>query len=253
MNSEYSFDAAIHNPLDTPLFVPTRVVFELPDSPTNLELRNADGFADGSPYYEIPLAGSLQPGATSPPVTISFRTTNLAQADLSRVRVLGRLEANQIPVIQSTPPTTTTVGAAYSYPLLASDPDGSGLAFELTGRGPSGEFLHPTSGLLSWSPTIAHAASEPFAVRLYDSRGGSTSQTWNVSVAGVNSRPVFVSQDNVTAREGDFIHLRAGDSIVTEIHSSIGPTVCRRERSLTLTISQFRGRQTTHPPVAIPM
>ena len=64
---------------------------------------------------------------------------------------------NHAPVILSRAPNRDVAGTPYSYPVVADDPDENDtLRYELRGTGvPSGMSIDPTSGLLTWNPTVA--------------------------------------------------------------------------------------------------
>lgn len=66
----------------------------------------------------------------------------------------GPTPTNQTPIITSTPITTATVGAAYTYNVTATDPDGNALTFSLT-INPTGMTINSTTGLINWIPTTA--------------------------------------------------------------------------------------------------
>ena len=66
----------------------------------------------------------------------------------------GPTPTNQTPIITSTPITTATVGAAYTYNVTATDPDGNALTFSLT-INPTGMTINSTTGLIDWTPTTA--------------------------------------------------------------------------------------------------
>ena len=62
--------------------------------------------------------------------------------------------ANQSPTITSTPITTATVGAVYTYDVNATDPDGDTLTYSLT-TNLAGMTINSTTGLINWTPTSA--------------------------------------------------------------------------------------------------
>jgi len=61
---------------------------------------------------------------------------------------------NQAPNITSTPIATATVGAAYSYNVNATDPNGDTLTYSLHTK-PAGMTINSTTGLINWTPTSA--------------------------------------------------------------------------------------------------
>ena len=66
----------------------------------------------------------------------------------------GPTPTNQTPIITSTSITTATVGAAYTYNVTATDPDGNALTFSLT-INPTSMTINSTTGLIDWTPTTA--------------------------------------------------------------------------------------------------
>ncbi|WP_305847099.1 RHS repeat-associated core domain-containing protein [Rhodoferax sp. AJA081-3] len=65
----------------------------------------------------------------------------------------GTAQLNRPPAISSEPPTTATVGQAYSYAVQASDPDGDVLTYSLNGA-PTGMTIS-AAGLIHWPRPVA--------------------------------------------------------------------------------------------------
>jgi hypothetical protein len=65
---------------------------------------------------------------------------------------------NGAPTISGTPPTSVTVGQAYSFTPTASDPDGQALTFSITNK-PSWASFNTTTGRLSGTPAAANVGS----------------------------------------------------------------------------------------------
>ena len=61
---------------------------------------------------------------------------------------------NSTPVIESDPITTAKEGAVYTYGVEATDPNGDVLTYSLSAS-PSGMTISSTTGVISWTPTIA--------------------------------------------------------------------------------------------------
>ncbi|GAM10729.1 protein sidekick-2 [Geobacter sp. OR-1] len=107
---------------------------------------------------------------------------------------------NQTPVISSSPVTVAADGAAYSYQVVASDPDNDPLTYSLIAA-PSGMTVS-ASGLLSWTPTKAQADAGSHPVSLQVSDGSlSAIQEFTVTVS-VNHTPIISSTPPTTASEG---------------------------------------------------
>jgi len=95
---------------------------------------------------------------------------------------------NHDPQISSTPLSSGQQGVAYSYQVVANDPDGDALSYTLTVF-PTGMSISGT-GLISWTPSGSGMFS--VGIRVTDGRGGSTTQSFNLVIA-----PALVSVPNV--------------------------------------------------------
>ncbi len=86
---------------------------------------------------------------------------------------------NHDPQITSAPVTSGQQSVAYSYQVLASDPDGDPLSYALT-VSPQ-DMTISGSGLINWTPS----GSGTFAVgiKVTDGRGGSATQSFNIVVS----------------------------------------------------------------------
>ncbi len=74
---------------------------------------------------------------------------------------------NRNPMVLSTPPLAL-VGARFFYQVVATDPDGGVLRYELT-QGPTGMTIDVASGLLQWNPIFL---AERVKVTITDGQGG---------------------------------------------------------------------------------
>jgi streptogramin lyase len=99
---------------------------------------------------------------------------------------------NRPPTITSTPPTIAKEGQEYRYPVVASDPDGHSLTFKLTNH-PTGMQIHPSSGLVTWTPTVKDQGVHLITITVEDSEGESTNQSYMLTVSGANNPPKFTS------------------------------------------------------------
>ena len=88
---------------------------------------------------------------------------------------------NNPPVITSTAVTSAAPGAAYSYPVTASDLNSDALAFSLT-QAPSGMLISP-NGLITWTPTAAQLGSQAVTVRVSDPGGLAATQSFTINVS----------------------------------------------------------------------
>ena len=101
-------------------------------------------------------------------------------------------------LLPNSPPLIDTIGERIvaadqilSFSVPATDPDaGDTLSYSLD-IAPGGMQLNPTSGLLSWTPTLADLGSHPVTVRVTDSRGFFDTEPFSVLVIDANQPPVL--------------------------------------------------------------
>ena len=118
---------------------------------------------------------------------------------------VGPVPTNQTPIITSTPITTATVGAAYTYNVTATDPDGNTLTFSLTII-PPGMTINSSTGLITWTPTT----SGNYNVTVEVSDNGfpvkSITQSFTIHIVGqpgpTNQPPTITSTAITTATVG---------------------------------------------------
>ena len=113
----------------------------------------------------------------------------LADALAAHQRLLDAGPANAAPEITSTPPTAATEGSPYHYPVGASDPDGDTLAYALDAA-PPGMAIDAASGLVVWTPADGQAGAHGVTVRATDPGGLFATQSFTVTVAGLNDAPL---------------------------------------------------------------
>jgi len=89
---------------------------------------------------------------------------------------------NGAPQITSTPPTTATVGVAYSYDVDATDPNGDTLTYALT-QAPSGMTINAATGLIAWVPTSGQTGNQGVTVQATDPGGLSAKQSFTITVS----------------------------------------------------------------------
>lgn len=89
--------------------------------------------------------------------------------------------ANRPPVMTSAPLLTATVGVAYAYAPVVSDPDFDPVTLTLT-TAPTGMTLAASSGLISWTPAGVQVGSHEVTLLASDGRGGNAVQSFIVVV-----------------------------------------------------------------------
>ncbi len=97
---------------------------------------------------------------------------------------------NDAPSLTSTPVTTATVDALYTYDVDAADPDaGDTLTYSLTIK-PAGMTIDAATGLIEWTPASAQAGANDVAVKVIDNGSVPASQTQSFTItASLPSTP----------------------------------------------------------------
>ncbi|MFO8050019.1 MAG: PASTA domain-containing protein, partial [Desulfosudaceae bacterium] len=96
----------------------------------------------------------------------------------------GGDEANQRPVIYSSPVLNGTVGLSYTCDVNATDPDNDLISYQLTGN-PDGMKIDPATGLISWIPP--QAGSYEVTVQASDHNGGRDTQAFSIIVEPIKT------------------------------------------------------------------
>jgi hypothetical protein len=98
---------------------------------------------------------------------------------------------NRAPTINSSPVTATDAGTNYRYQVLAFDPDGDALTFELL-TAPDGMTIDPRTGNVTWQTDAGDIGDHAIQVRVTDERGLSATQDFTLTVSADTEAPVVV-------------------------------------------------------------
>ncbi|WP_298272838.1 putative Ig domain-containing protein, partial [Geobacter sp.] len=93
---------------------------------------------------------------------------------------------NSPPTITSAPVASATDNVAYSYTVVATDPNNDSLTYSLAGA-PAGMTI--SGNVISWPSPVAGSYS--LTVTVNDGKGGTVSQNWLLTVTHVNRPPVI--------------------------------------------------------------
>jgi hypothetical protein len=128
-------------------------------------------------------------------VTFSVSNGESSASQAVQLTVTSRLKP---PVITSTPPTTATAGTAYSYPILATDPQGAALSYTLV-TAPQGMSVDIKTGLIKWTPSAGQLGTGSIDVRVSDALGLSADQSFVIAVsAAAGDRPPTANAQTLT-------------------------------------------------------
>ncbi len=115
---------------------------------------------------------------------------------------------NAPPVIAAIADQTETVGNALNIQVSATDPDaGDVLTFSLP-LAPAGMIIDAQSGAIQYTPITAQVGPQDVAVKVADSSGLIDTETFTLTVAGVNQAP-NANDDVYTARMGETLSVAA--------------------------------------------
>lgn len=113
-------------------------------------------------------------------------------------------QPNNRPIVTSNPRTEAYAGLLYQYAILATDPDGDAVSFDLV-TSPQGASIDP-NGRITWTPGEALGGTlQFFRVRISDNRGATVVHEWNVLVSAdppENQAPVISSTPDTHAEIG---------------------------------------------------
>ncbi|MFC1570097.1 PKD domain-containing protein, partial [bacterium] len=108
------------------------------------------------------------------------------------------VNANQAPLITSTPVNEVAMGEPYTYTVIATDPDGDALTFDL-GPNPDGMSIHAQTGVISWTTDQADEGVHDVTVIVTDARGDFATQSFTVNVVDLSiPAPTALFIANVT-------------------------------------------------------
>jgi hypothetical protein len=144
-------------------------------------------------------------GSDSFSFKVSDKRTDSAAATVS----ITVKAVNDAPSLTSTPVTTATVDALYTYDVDATDPDaGDTLTYSLTIK-PASMTIDAATGLIEWTPASAQAGANDVAVKVIDNGSVPASQTQSFTItASLPSTPattVLSTTDDGNPQKGKTI------------------------------------------------
>jgi hypothetical protein len=111
---------------------------------------------------------------------------------------------NRAPVLGAIGNRTVAEGAALSFAIAATDPDGGALTYSATGL-PTGASFTPATGAFAWTPTYDQAGTYS-GVRFTVSDGSLTDyEDIIITVTGTNRAPVLNAIGNRSVTEGQLL------------------------------------------------
>ncbi len=149
---------------------------------------------------------------------ITFRATDPSNAYVEDTITVTVTPVNDAPSFTTTPPTTATEDALYTYDADAADEDGGPLTYSLLSA-PAGMAINSATGIISWTPTNDDVGVNTVVIQVSDGFGGFATQTFTITVANQNDVPILVEplpdvtfdEDPITPVLGFDLDLYFGD------------------------------------------
>jgi len=162
------------------------LVFSITNKPGWAMFSQSTGQLSGNPA-----AGDV--GTTSGIViSVSDGTSSTALPAFS-LQVVAIAPANRPPVIAGNPPTTATVGTAYSFRPTASDPDGNTLQYSIVGL-PRWATFSTTTGRISGTPATGDiGASARITISVSDNVATVSLPSFTIQVSAPPNRAPTIS------------------------------------------------------------
>ncbi len=165
------------------------LVYALDNPPTGMSIDPDTGVISWTPSSEG--SHSVTVTATDPSGWYAYQTYDLT---------IYAPASNLPPQINSNPEQTGMVGTAYSYQVIAFDPDEDELDYSLEGTPPIGMSIDPDTGLLTWTPAAGQTGVHSVQVIVSDGTD-SDDQTFEISVRD-NAAPVLTAIPDGTLTAG---------------------------------------------------
>lgn len=158
-------------------------------APTGMAIDPATGVVTWTPTAD-------QVGTTP---TVKVRVADGQGGSATQTYAIFVRGADEPPQIISTPETRAKLSTAYSYPVVAVDPEGDPLTYSLVSP-PSGMTINATTGLLSW-PSPSPLGNQTVTVQVADDQGAVAAQTYTLVVAStiIDHPPTITSKPKLFA------------------------------------------------------
>lgn len=171
------------------------LTFSIANKPGFASFSSTTGKVSGTPFAEHARTWS------NIVISVSDGTTKVS---LPAFSLIVKPNANKSPTISGTPPTTATVGTAYSFQPAAKDPEGKTVTFSISSK-PSWAAFSTSTGRLTGTPTAA-GSFDHISIAVTDGVSSASLPAFNILVSGsgggTNSAPVISGTPPKTATVG---------------------------------------------------
>ena len=108
---------------------------------------------------------------------------------------------NRPPITATTPSMDAVVGTPYAYTMVANDPEGGAVSYAVRSA-PTGFAIHPTTGVVTWTPVAEDIGTVPIVLTATDPQGGVAVQSIQIDVRAANRLPTIHSNPNLKVSQG---------------------------------------------------
>ena len=184
------------------------LTFQLLTNPTGMTIDTNTGLIEWTP--QTGQVGNVQVSVAA------FDTGGLGAIQTYTLQVQ---QQNSLPIISNTsnPPASAVPGVPYRYDVKVSDPDGEPLTYSLT-QAPDGMEIDEL-GRITWTPDATNLGVNPVEITITDSRGGTVTQTFNITVAADNQAPEIIlnfDRDRANIAEQITFQILARDNVAVD-------------------------------------
>jgi Putative Ig domain len=146
------------------------------------------------------LSGTPSAAGTSSNIQITVSDGTLtASLPAFNIVVSSTAPANRAPTITGTPGTTATVGAAYTFQPVGSDPDGNSLTYSIQNR-PSWATFSTSTGRLTGTPATANVgATASITISVTDGTATTSLPSFIINVSAQPNRAPTISGSPATS------------------------------------------------------
>jgi len=116
---------------------------------------------------------------------------------------------NDAPVIDTNSINITIEDLNYTYDVNATDVEGDNISFSLSVN-PSGMVINSTDGVISWLPTNSNVGLHNVKIKVNDTNGGYSNQSYILNVTNVNDAPVLNAIGNQTVVQDGVLTITLG-------------------------------------------
>jgi len=166
------------------------LTFTITNKPTWATFTAATGALSGTPA-----TGNV--GVTSGIIISVSDATHRTPLPAFSITVSAAAPVNRPPTITGTPATSVTVGGAYNFQPVGSDPDGNTLVYSITGK-PTWLNFSTTTGRLTGTPAAANVGTSSMTISVSDGTVMASLPTFSLTVVAAANLPPVISGAPIT-------------------------------------------------------